>query len=123
MQKDDKAVVLGKVSQVQLWRFELEVKDRRTGDYLTGETVEVGNEDYDLGIAERNIRQQYGALGYEITDATFKEERIFIFDTLKAWEQADESTSGREPQRIEDDENEGSSWKDEINATLAELNE
>lgn len=122
MQKDEQ-VILGEETEVQLWRFELTLKDRRTGKKLQGETVEVGNEDYDLDAALKSIRQRYGRLGYGVTDATFKEERIYKFSALKAYEQATESESGREPQHIENEEDDGDSWQDEIAATLAELDD
>ena len=119
MQKDER-VILGEETEVQLWRFELVLEDRRTGERLQGESVEAGNEDYDLDAALKSIRQRYSRLGYGVTGATFKEERIYKFSALKAYEQAAESESSREPQHIEDD---GDSWQDEIAATLAELDD
>ena len=106
-----------------MWHFELVLEDRRTGERLQGETVEVGNEDYDLDAALKSIRQRYSRLGYGVTGATFKEERIYKFSALKAYEQAAESESSREPRHIEDEEDDGDSWQDEIAATLAELDD
>lgn len=122
MQKDEQ-VILGEETEVQLWRFELTLEDRRTGKKLQGETVEVGNEDYDLDEALKSIRKRYSRLGYGVTDAAIKEERIYKFSALKAYEQAAESESGREPQHIENEEDDGDSWQEEIAATLVELDD
>lgn len=121
MQTDDKTIVLGEVTDVLLWGFKLELTDRRTGERLEGYAVETGNDDYELDDAAQSIRNRFGAMGYSVNSCTFDTERKYTYDAVKEFEAAEPTNAGKEPQETEDDEK--SSYKDEIEATLAELGE
>lgn len=121
MQTNENTVVLGEVTDVLLWGFKLELTDRRTGERLEGYAVETGNEDYELDDAAKSIRNRFGAMGYSVNSCTFDTERKYTYDAVKEFEAAEPTNTGKEPQETENDEK--SSYKDEIEATLAELGE
>lgn len=121
MQTDKNTVVLGEVTDVLLWGFKLELTDRRTGERVEGYAVETGNSEYELDDAAQCIRNRFGAMGYSVNSCTFDIERKYVYDAVKEFETAEPTNAGREPQETEDDEND--SYKDEIEATLAELGE
>ena len=121
MQTNENTVVLGEVTDMQLWGFKLQLTDRRTGERLEGYAVETGNEDYELDQAAVNIRRRFGSMGYTVNSCTFDTERIYKYDAVKEFEAGTPTNSDREPEEAENDEND--SYKDEIEATLAELGE
>ena len=122
----DKKVILGEITQIPLWSFEFTVKDRRTGEEYGGYTVEAGNEEYDLAIAEDAIRQRYGRLGYEVTGCEYKAERIYTFEAIKEFDTAEESKGDRVPEHLDAEprtyEMTGQ-YSDEIAAAMAELDD
>ena len=76
--------------------------------------------DWDLRQRVR-ARNRFGAMGYSVNSCTFDTERKYTYDAVKEFEAAEPTNTGKEPQETENDEK--SSYKDEIEATLAELGE
>lgn len=119
MRKDDKAVVLGEVTEVMLWGFNLLLTDRRTGESAKGYAVETGNEDYELDDAVKTIRQRYGAMGYTVNTCEFDEERRYTYDAVNEFMSAEAVEAKAEPQYADEDND--TSYSDEMAAAMAEL--
>lgn len=103
MQKDKQGIVLGDIDTYILWGFKVKVKDRRDGSIHSGYVVEVGNEEYELNVAERSISNKYGRLGYDVIECEYDGEKRFIFNAVEIFRSLPEYQSGRVPEEIEEE--------------------
>ena len=80
--------VIGTKYDVMLWGFKCTLKDRRNGETTDGYIVVIGNDDYDLDEAKKEIQSRYGALGYTVTECVYDDMRIWEFDALQVFKNA-----------------------------------
>ena len=80
-----KDTVIGTKYDVMLWGFKCTLRDRRNGQLTDGYIVVIGNEEYDLEEAKREIKERYGRVGYTVTECEYDETRMFGFDALEIY--------------------------------------
>lgn len=83
-----KDTVIGTKYDVMLWGFKCTLKDRRNGELAEGYIVVVGNDEYDLEEAQKEIRSRYGALGYTVAECVYDDTRVWCFDALQVYKEA-----------------------------------
>lgn len=107
---------------IPLWEFACELMDRRNGEHTAGRMIVVGNEEYDMDVAMREVAEKYGSLGYSVVTCTYKSERVFEFDALRLYEESDETgRTGATPSSKKTVTGEESETADAVELALAEL--
>ena len=85
-------VACGTIYNIPLWDFVCEIVDRRNGEHGVSGIIVVGNEEYDMDAAIREVTEKYGYLGYSVVTCTFKDERVFKFDALELYAAGDKTS-------------------------------
>ena len=79
-------IIIGDKQELKLWLFNCNLRDRRNGDITEGQIVIIGNDDYDLDVAEEEIRKRCSALGYEVKECDYSNECIWEIDIVDIYQ-------------------------------------
>lgn len=124
----------GERAIVLLWGFNVELRDRRTGESVKGAAVEIGDTAYDIEGAIERIEQKYSLLGFELLSATFESQKHYKLDAVKLFNELDDDEQGYKPdgktinikdlagrEYVKEDYSQWSSSNEAVEAALREL--